>query len=104
MYTRSIAIAKHNNDLLNNILLGNEKVAHCLVELSSSHYRRMTDNMIMVSGFININQPYYDSVKYGNNIRFCTLCFLHTEEDIDSAFCLLSNCTLKYILDIIAIA
>ena len=72
MYTRSIAIAKHNNDLLNNILLGNEKVAHCLVELSSSDYRIMTDNMITVSCFINSNQPYYKSVNYGNNIRFVT--------------------------------
>ena len=72
MYTRSIAIAKHNNDLLNNILLGSEKVAHCLVELSLSHYRRMTDNMITVSGFINSNQPYYKSFNYGNNIRFVT--------------------------------
>ena len=36
--------------------------------------------------------------------RDCTLCFLHTEEDIDSAFRFLSNCTLKYISDAIAIA
>ena len=72
MYARSIAMSNHYKDLLNNILLGNEKVAHCLVELSLSHYWRMRDNMITVSGFINNNEPYYNSVKYGNNIRFVT--------------------------------
>ena len=57
-------MSKHYMDMYNNILLSDDKIAHCVVELILSQYHRMRENTITLCGLVNKNEPYYNSVPF----------------------------------------